>query len=259
MESSGNTTKKSTLRGALFTALLVLVGLAAGIGANLWKENLHVTQVRVEGNRIVPDREILRLAAVPGDERLFAIDLYAVRRRVEQNTFIRTAAVTREAPDGIAIAVEERTPIAAIGLPQLMYLDAEGTVLPPSRSEALVDLPVLTGDLSAEALVPGRKITRNDVREAIDILATAKLVGDDLYHLISEIHCESGKDLLLYTAEAGVSVVFGHGDVAMKLVKLDGFWREVVAQRGAGDLRAVDLRFEDQVVVRWNERNTEAP
>ena len=54
-------------------------------------------------------------------------------------------------------------------------------------------------------------------------------------------------------------MVFGHGDAAAKLVKFDGFWKEVVVHRGPDELVYVDLRFEDQVVVRWSrDRQTEA-
>ena len=41
----------------------------------------------------------------------------------------------------------------------------------------------------------------------------------------------------------------------MKLVKLDGFWKEIVYHRGPNDLDYIDLRFADQVVVRWNKDN----
>jgi cell division septal protein FtsQ len=58
---------------------------------------------------------------------------------------------------------------------------------------------------------------------------------------------------VLFTAETGVPVVLGRGDIAVKLVKLDGFWKQIVMQRGATQLKTVDLRFADQVVVRWDE------
>jgi len=48
-------------------------------------------------------------------------------------------------------------------------------------------------------------------------------------------------------------VLFGRGDVAGKMVKLDAFWNEFVHERGAQELQYIDLRFDDQVVVRWNE------
>ena len=47
-------------------------------------------------------------------------------------------------------------------------------------------------------------------------------------------------------------VLFGQGNVPEKLVKFDSFWKDYVARDGVQDLQYVDLRFEDQVVARWN-------
>jgi len=50
--------------------------------------------------------------------------------------------------------------------------------------------------------------------------------------------------------------VVGRGDIAMKLVKFDGFWKQIVNQRGTARLKTVDLRFADQVVARWDEEHS---
>ena len=59
------------------------------------------------------------------------------------------------------------------------------------------------------------------------------------------------RDIILYTTEAGVPVIFGHGDTAAKIVMLQAFWKDVVAQRGPAELASVDLRYADQIVARW--------
>jgi cell division protein FtsQ len=236
---------------ALVMALFLALGAGITLGANMWKKDLRVARVYAEGNRIVTEREILTLAAIPKDEKLFAVDLFAARRRVEGNQFIRSASVKREAPDGIRIAVVERTPIAALVLDRILYVDEEGYVLPPVKSEEIFDLPVLTGDLPAAECTPGHRVTATNIREALEILSVARNVGDELYHLISEVHLEGGKDIVLFTAESGVPVVFGHGDAVIKMVTFDGFWKQIVMQRGATELKTVDLRYTDQVVVRW--------
>jgi cell division protein FtsQ len=235
----------------LLTALLVVAAALLAAGAHAWKRELRVTRIRTEGNRILSERDIVGLAGIPKQERLFALDLNAIRQRIEQHPYVRSASVNRDAPDGITITVDERMPIAAIALDRMLYLDAEGVVLPPGGTADVLDLPVVTGDLPSAGCVPGKRITAANVQEAIEILTTAHAIGDDLYHLISEVHLDGGRDIMLITAEAGVPVAFGHGDAAMKLVTLDGFWKEIVGERGAAELRTVDLRFADQVVARW--------
>lgn len=235
---------------------LVAAIVTAAVWANLWKSDLRIADVRVKGNMIVTEREILTLASIDKEQRLYDVDLLVAQQRIRQNAFVKSVVVSREAPNRISITVQERIPIAAVALDNIKYLDADGVVLPPAHSENIFDLPVLTGEFQNVEFSSGKQFNRSDVKEALEILATAQQLSDELYHRISEVHLEAGRDIVLYTAESGVPVIFGRGDAAMKLVKFDGFWKEIVPHHGAGELAYVDLRFEDQVVVRWN-HNTE--
>jgi cell division septal protein FtsQ len=106
---------------------------------------------------------------------------------------------------------------------------------------------------TAASLKPGTRINDPEVQEALMILSAAKLVGKELYHVLSEVHLRNGGDIVLYAAEGGVPIIFGHGNVASKMVRLEQFWNEVVRERGAQHVQYVDLRYDDQVVVRWDE------
>jgi cell division protein FtsQ len=235
------------LMGVLLVAVLVIA-----LSANAWKRDLRVRVVEVEGNTIVPSAEILNLAEIPKNIRLVDVDIAGVRRRVQQNPFVRTVSVNREGPAGIMIDLEERVPLAALAAEQLLYIDDEGYVLPAMKSEQMFDLPVLTGALPPADCKPGRRITKPAVMEALDLLLLSREVGEELYRGISEIAIREDGDLVVYTSDSGVPVMVGRGDLPMKLAKFDGFWREIVSRRGPQQLQYVDLRFEDQVVARWN-------
>lgn len=238
--------------GALLLGVLVLATAVAAVWANMWKSDLRVADVRVGGNTILTDKEILALADITPGQRLYGVDLRAAQDRVMHNAFVKSVAVNREAPNRISIRIKERLPIAAVVLDRIEYLDDEGVVLPPVRSGNVFDLPVLTGTFQSTDFIPGKQIARTDVAEALEILSVARQLSDELYRRISEVHTEPGKDIILYTAESGVPIVFGHGGPTAKLVKFEGFWNDIVRHYGAAELNYVDLRFEDQVVVRWN-------
>jgi cell division protein FtsQ len=253
MDRPSNSARGRTGWGLVLTALLLSGVVTMAVTANSWKRGFRVLRVRTEGNSIVADSDIVRMAAILKNGKLFDVDLNGARLRVQQNPFMKSVAVAREIPDGIAITVTERTPIAALILDRILYLDAEGYVLPPVRSGHMFDLPVITGDVPLADCLPGQQIRTRRLREALEILTTAERIGVDLYHMISEVHCAGDSTYVLFTAETGVPVVLGRGDIAVKLVKLDGFWKQIVMQRGATQLKTVDLRFADQVVVRWDE------
>lgn len=252
MDEKSKPVVKKSGKPILLMALLILGSIVAAVLANAWKSDLAISEIVVEGNKVVTTKEVLSLAGIDKKQRLFTVDLFAARKRLEANPFIQSASVNREAPNRIRISVAERQPVAAMVLDRLVYLDADGFVLPPARSEHLFDLPVITGLARSKELAPGKQTVNTDIRDALEILSVAQLIDDELYRKISEVRVERGKDIMLYTAENGVPIVFGRGDTAAKLVKFETFWDEFVAHHGASELQYVDLRYEDQVVVRWN-------
>lgn len=232
--------------------LLGVTGLV--VASNLWKSELRVRRVAVEGNRIVETPEILQLVKIEKDAQLHEVDLMAVRKNVLSHYFIKDAVIERDLPATIKITVKERAPLAIVNAQEVLYLDEDGVVLPHSISKALFDLPILSGVPGTITLKPGMTLKNADVREALEILATSKLLGKELYYMISEVRLRDGGDIVLYAAEWGVPIIMGKGNIPNKLVRLETFWREVVRQQGSERLQYVDLRFDDQIVVRWNQK-----
>ena len=232
--------------------LLGVTGLV--VASNLWKSELRVRRVAVEGNRIVETPEILQLVKIAKDAQLHEVDLMAVRKNVLSHYFIKDAVVERDLPATIKITVKERAPLAIVNAQEVLYLDEDGVGLPHSISKALFHLPILSGVPGTITLKPGMTLKNADVQEALEILATSKLLGKELYYMISEVRLRDGGDIVLYAAEWGVPIIMGKGNIPNKLVRLETFWREVVRQQGSERLQYVDLRFDDQIVVRWIQR-----
>jgi cell division protein FtsQ len=244
--------KASAKKHFLLMALLVIVVVVVAVYANMWKENRGVGEVVVEGNKIISTKDILAIAKVPSGAMMFELDLFAIEQRVMKNEFVKSVAVHRDVPNRVRISIEERVPVAAMVMDKLQYLDAEGYVLPPARSLFIFDLPVLSGSLPKDELLAGKQTKNKNVLDALYMLSVAKEVDEEMYRNISEIRIDGGKDLMFYTAEFGIPVIVGRGSIGTKMVKFDGFWREVVARNGAHDLQYIDLRYDEQVVVRWS-------
>ncbi len=238
-------------------ALLVLVTIALLITAweaNGWRNNVGVKDIRASGMRLLAANDVIALGNIDRSQKLFDVDVNAVRRRVETNPFVASAAVIRDVRGSITIIVHERVPVVAAVTEKSVYLDDSARVLPPVKSAQVLDLPLLTGAMPVEEFVVGRKVRNAAVLHALAFLDTARAFGDDLYHRISEVHINDDGGLVCYTTESGIPVAFGHGGVAVKLAKFDGFWKEFVAREGAQALEYVDLRFDNIVVARWNQQ-----
>ncbi len=250
LHTDGTSTPRGRGGVILLVALVALTG-AAAVGAFFWKADLVVRTIATEGNQIVTSESILRLAAVPGQKRLEDLDLAAIRQRVLKSPYIKQASVHRDFPDRVVIRVEERVPVAVLVAEKLLYVDGDGLMLPVVQSEFVYDLPVITGAAAVQVCQPGRRISHPTLREAHRLVLASHRIGSTLNRRISEIHLQENGELLLYTAEFGIPVYFGRGSIVEKLTLLESFWTTVVTSRGVQTLRAVDIRFADQVVARW--------
>ena len=231
----------------LLTMVLCLV-----VGANAWKSSLKIKQIKIDGNRIVGENEILQLTQVQLNALLYKVDLTAIQRNVMSHHYIKDVRVERNLPNSIHIQVVERVPIAIVNSPDTKYLDENGIVLPRSISHRLFDLPMISGISESEPLVLGSPMNQSDVLEAMQLLATMKAVNRPMYHNISEVQVRNGGDIIVYSAEGGVPIIFGREEMPSKIVRLEAFWNNVVRTRGTQFLQYVDLRYEDQIVARWN-------
>ena len=232
--------------------VLITIAICLVFGANGWKSSLKIKQIKIDGNRIVGENEILQLTQVQMNALLYKSDLTAIQRNVMSHYYIKDAVVERNLPNAIHIQVVERVPIAIVNRSETMYLDEEGVMLPRSISHRLFDLPMVSGISESDPLAFGSIIKQPDVLEALRLLSTMKIVNRPMYHNISEVHVRNGGDIIMYSAEGGVPIIFGRDEMPNKLVRLETFWNNVVRIRGTQLLQYIDLRYQDQVVARWN-------
>jgi cell division protein FtsQ len=235
----------------IFAALVLLIGVT-WYGSLQWKERLLVTDLVIDGESVVPRDEIVSLAQVPPHARLFDVDLAAVARSVRSNNFVRQVVVRREPPALLRVTVIERVPVAYVatpGMTELLLVDDEGYILPHVSAQAIFDVPVVTGVEPALFDSVGIRTSSVALRCALEVLRVGRSMNGELTRLISEVDVTDVQELILFSSDSAVPIRFGSGDVAEKIVKLDGFWKSVVMREGIQNIRAIDLRFRDQVIV----------
>jgi len=175
---------------------------------------------------------------------------------VLDNPFIKDVDVTRDPPRTLRIDVTERTPIAVLLNVQTKdwLVDEDGYVLPALETAAIYDLPVLTGTQDLQELTPGVRIKAPRVQKALQVLKAASIIDPKVINLFSEINLEQRRDLVLYTIEGGVPVIFGSPQHKEdKLRSFAAFWENVAMKYDPASLEYVDLRWKGQVVTRWRE------
>jgi cell division protein FtsQ len=128
---------------AVFFALAI-VAIVAGVAWALLESRFFVVRsVQVTGTHLVTGAEVRSAAAIPPGLPLIRVNGAAVAHRVEQIRQVESARVSRDWPDGITIAVTERTPALAVWTGNGYQLIDRFGVAVESASRRPASLPAL--------------------------------------------------------------------------------------------------------------------
>ncbi len=219
----------------LFVGLLVLGGVAAK-----WKKGVVVRQVVIEGNRLVPDDELLRLVTDLEKTPLEDVQPGQIARRFLARPYIRTAEVATELDGTVRITVGEREPIALLAGEddRLRVLDSVGKSLP----------------YRAFALPERRLVTVHGLGERFAVVREFLLALEDMQYarlMVTDVWLKA--DNLTYFTVAGSRTRFiigNDGEYKEKFEKFEIFWQKVIAREGMDRYAMVDLRFRERVFAR---------
>lgn len=251
MLNNGLSQKPVRKRWGLILMLPLLVGMFAFfILAMEWRGSLRIQRVVVKGFNTITAKEIANLAKVPTKTYIYTANLYDIQGRILRQSFIKSVQVNRQFPNKLSIEIVERIPVVSINCGQLCYIDADGVLFTSSATQKGFDIPLVSGISGAQTANIGKIFFSKEIFEAIEICQTAQLLDTALYHLISEINMNNGGDIILYTSDVGMPIMLGRKDIEKKLAMLENFWLNVAGTPDADKLHYIDLRFEDQVIVK---------
>lgn len=232
-----------------FLSLVAVVALAAGAYAVTRSPLFAVDEVVIEGVTGERSELVRSLAGIRPGERLLEVDLEAVRADVARLPWVRSVAVSRRPPSTISVAVDVRTPVAVVRLPEASWLlDADGVVVGGGEEEDLVviDAPdsVLPG--------PGDRASDAAVRNA---LAVHLELPGPLRAQVDRYEASSERSLRLHLLDSDVWVRFGRAerveDKARVINLLLDQAREQAALQGREDIGVaeLDVRAPDNPVL----------
>lgn len=242
--------KPARLVGWLTLAMLLGWGLSWGIPRApevlARVDWFRVRHVRVEGVRYLTAEEVERVASVAPGANLWD-DVAPVAGRVRAHPLVRDVLIRRRLPGTLILDVEERQPVALMPTPTLEPVDREGRILPLDPARHRLDLPVIHAARPGQGAGAPAAIAAA-AREA----ARLAEVDPSFWEGVSVVIEEGSDEIMLEWGDPAVRMLF-------RAPLAQGRLREAMAviadasERGGGPPLLVDLRFADQVVVRWAE------
>lgn len=229
-------------------ALLIGVSLAAWqFGPPLWSrarthEYFRVSTLRMRGvGPLLSETAIRTWLGIDARTTIWELQPAAVRARLEAHPLIAQAAVRREFPDHFSISIRERRPEAIAVLDQCYYIDRHGHLLGALGAQHSRDYPIITGP-TLDTPTGLRSWMYKRALRVVRLCGRGSCFGE-----LSEVRVDSSGGVVLHPMRLRASVVLGSGSWREKLVRFD---RVLRAQEGAtDDIRVVDLRYRNQVVV----------
>jgi len=158
------TRRRSRRRLAAVTSLAALGCLVVGGWFLLHSSLMSARVVTVVGASHTPRGEVVTAAGLDGRPPLLDVVPGAAETRIEQLPWVLRATVSRQWPDGVRIAVTERTPVAVVasGTSRWAEVDRSGRVLeivstPPTGLPqlAISGTPGVSGSELGQSARPG--------------------------------------------------------------------------------------------------------
>jgi cell division protein FtsQ len=248
-------------RAAMASGLLILAGTFAYAYYECKSFFEHDTRFRIAGTTSIQAvgltevnrSEILSVFGEDIGRNVFFVPLSERRKQLEQIPWIQQATVMRLLPDQIRVSIVERQPVAFVRHGQQIGLvDGNGVLLsmPPGlMSEHHYSFPVLTGIDAGDPLLSRR--ARVDLY--LRLMGELDGNGQHLSDQVSEIDLTDPEDARVLMPEQGTDVLahFGEDHFLERYQRYKahiGDWRQQYPK-----LSAVDLRYEQQVVLEMNQ------
>jgi len=149
--------------------------------------------------------------------------------------------------------VREERPLAIVGLEDgkgEYYVSSHGHLFAPVEASDARDFPYLTG-LARADLKDGERFGPRALHRALALVRQSGGVG------VSEVHVDRVRGLTLLPVRPSVPIELGWSGFAAKLARLP---RVLTLWAGReGEIVAVNLRFDDEVIVRTHPARAAAP
>lgn len=198
---------------------VILAGISAGFlfayGYLLTSPYIRLEAVEILGVGEDLKTELLEMAELNYEHSLLAVDLNALKARLETHPWVRSADVEKRFPHSLIIRAERQQVLALALDGELHYMNRRGELFKEVQPDEEIDFPVITG-LSGE-----KKERQARIGAAIEVLRLFESQQPpwDLDHLC-EAHVTEDGMIHLYVSFMPGLIRLKAGELAAKLEDL---------------------------------------
>lgn len=238
----------------LFVAItLGMVGVLEGpkVAHALGESHVfRVVDVAVEGTRYLTSDEVVAASEIPPDASVWD-DTEPLIERLRANPLVEDARIRRRLPGKLVLEIKEREPVGLLPAPTLTPVDREGRLLPLDPAERRMDLPLVQP--RRDPAGNGAELTPAQIRGLTSDLARLEAIDPTVLASVSEVAMDSWGGVVLYLGEPRVALRYWPPLLPVTLNEALVVLSDALERRPERMPLSVDLRFADQVVVRYDD------
>jgi len=208
----------------------------------------RATDIQVVGLGFVSAEEVRSLAGIDGSTSVWT-SLDELALRIEEHPLVLSATVERDLPDRLRIRIEERVPVGFVATPTLEPVDRDGRYLPIDPAKWTLDLPLLSPRPDAAAGEGRPTPARLRLLAGLAEAAREEWV---FWSNVSEIRETPSGDVVARWGTPEVVFQLGRSTEVHRLQYGVSALAEAMGEWPDRTPVAVDLRWADQVVVRYD-------
>jgi len=205
---------------------------------------IKLEQVIVTGVDERVKSRLLKMSGLRSDLSLLAINLKALKQRLEKDPWIKSVELEKHFPHTLIIRAEKEKPCAVVAMDKLYYMDQWGKIIKEVDSAEEIDYPVITGV----------SMIKTDIEKKLKIAALVMNTfrsGKGLCSRedISEIHVKKAGTVSLYFRFLPAVVEAKADNLGVKMDKLKKVIEHLNRTGRIHMVRSINLDYRDGVVV----------
>lgn len=230
----------------LFVAFIVFLAILA----KKYEPVYRVENLVIINNHIIPTEVLLEFIKVTDKESLKELSGEIILDRIEKYPYVKKVEGVFVDTITYKVIIEEVTPfymvVTNIGR---FIVTRERKIIPEDTRLRILDLPVfnISKNLKPEELNINNKILSTSFKSFENIYE----IDRALFGIISEMNFDNQNKLSLYLSKPKGRIIAGSELDRLRSLYLSEFWRVVILNSQI-DFEYIDLRFKDQIVVKYS-------
>jgi cell division septal protein FtsQ len=218
-------------------------------------DKFNLRDIRFSGCKELDPKQLEEIIRHDFPANILHINLHQLKKRLEEETWIRQVEIRRVLPSLLAIYVQERIPSVIFELHgELMVADSDGRLLDRcERRFGKLDAPVFRGVLGED--MDGYRLHQEEnaarIRNAVNMLSEIESELPQDVRKISEVDISDQNNVKIMLVDDTAEVYLGGKDYLKRfrtLMDYMGKYQELKSKNN--DIASIDLRFDGQIVYR---------